>query len=654
MSTKEQENVDVSLFGEADPLVGKLIGAGRWKVTQFLGEGSLSSVYRSIDKQQNDKPAILKRVHPHLLESVRNLKRFEQKVRGLLVIESKYVGSYKDVFTTPEGQLYLVVDEMVFESLEDVLSKSGHIAIERAINIFKQVCLALEQGMKAGLQHRDLKPSNIIILNNERFTDDVKLVDFGIAKLLADESQSNKSTQYITQSREVFGSPLYLSPEQCTGKRLDLRTDIYSLGCVIYETVTGKPPFVGKNVLETAYKHMNEQPKPLELEEANPVFVKRLETLVFKCLEKEPVYRYQTIEDIKHDLDLLLVASDEEWQSTARAFRADGGKKRSVRGLPISSEILLFAVMSVIILGAASFLVTSGLGHKRQQYPALNNDTLWVVDRKSAKETEVEGFGARQDAAKDALDLVKDEQGINSEEYANALSNLVELYANSSHWEEAEEKTRQLIDVTEKVKGPWPLGQCYRILGYVCFMQGKDDDSLHASQKAVAAMDNDPLQQKGLIQPLRVMGDIYNRKNDLEKGISTYEKLFSIVDIIKESEPATYADTCSKLADLYRKQGKFADAERYYRLGLEWWKSHNSPDTPYAAKSYYGLGLVLLAEGKYDEAKQAFEEGIPIATSAIGKESALVGAMKKQHIDVLWRISPFEALKAQMTASGEE
>jgi len=636
------------LFGEADPLVGSVIN-GRWEVESYLGEGSLSGAYRARDLQGDRQFKVLKKIHPHLLQNIKNQKRFEQKCKALFTLKGNNIIPYKEMVISADGTTFLVMDEVRFESLEDLLSKSGHISIERAVNIFKQVCQALEQGEAAGLQHRDLKPSNIVIVDNAKFVDDVKVLDFGVAKLLADESEYNKSAQYITHTREVFGSPLYLSPEQCTGKRLDSRTDIYALGCVMYEAITGKPPFVGKNVLETAYKHMNEAPKPIELEEADSAFLARLQTVIFKCLEKEPDLRYQSAAELRHDLELMLACQEEEWQVSAQAFKKSTASARRRHGImPISSEFILFGVLTLILIGVPIFWVTNSFNPNDQKFPPFNNEQLWVVDRK-AKTTEVEGFGPRQEAAKDALELVREEQGESSEEYANALSSLVELYANSAHWKEAEERTKQLITVCQKVKkGPWPLSQSYRILGYVAFMQDEVDESVEACNKAVQLMENDPLQQRSMIQPLRVLGDIYTRQKELEKAVATYEKLFGIVDITKETDPPTYADTCSKLADVYRRQEKYADAERYYRLGVEWWRSHGKVESPYAARSLYGLGLVLVAEGKYDEARDVLKEAIPIIKSTVGEKSGLMGATKKQYINVLWRLNPLEALKAQM------
>ncbi|MCA9803000.1 MAG: serine/threonine protein kinase [Cyanobacteria bacterium HKST-UBA02] len=650
---KSLKGNDLSLFGEADPLVGKTL-EGRFDILDCLGEGSLSTAYEAVDKSSG-RAVILKKVHKHLIEGMRNLKKFEQKLKQLsTTLKGNNICNYNDAFIASDGTIFLVMDSLSFESLEDLLSKSGHISIERAVNLFKQVTMGLEQGESCGYQHRDLKPSNIVILNNEQFVDDVRLVDFGIARILAEESEHNKSAQYITHSQEVFGSPLYLSPEQCTGKRLDQRSDIYSLGCVMYEAITGKPPFVGKNVLETAYKHMNEPPREIELEDADQNLLSRFQTVVFKCLAKEPDERYQNVTDLKTDLNLMLVAQSDEWEAQARAFQISLPlRKRRLGIVPISSELVLFLLLTMILIGVPVFWVTTSFGSTETKYPPFNNEMLWVVQNKTEK-PDLEGYGPRREAAIDALELVREEQGPESEEYAKALGSLIELYYSSGHWKEAEDKIRELLKLPETIVGPFSPAQAYQALGYVCFMQDKFDDSEKACLEAVSRMETESLQQKSKIQPLRVLGDIYARRGDLEKGRATFDKLFTIVDATKETDPGAYADTASKLADMYRRMGKYQESERFYRLGIDWWRSHGKIESAYAAKSLYGLGLVLTAQNKYDESETIYKEALEMSKATLGARSGLTGAIRKRYVEALWRTKPWEALKMQLSEGNKE
>ncbi len=636
---------DLSLFGNADPLVGTTIG-DRWEVQEFLGEGSLSSVYKAKDLLRQNFVA-LKRIHPHLLSNVKNLKRFEQRLKQLATLSHPQIANFRDVYLTNDAQVFLIIDFLNFESLEDILSKTGHIGIERAIDIFRQCCMAIEHADGIGVVHRDIKPSNIIIMDTQTFTDEVKLVDFGIAKALAEEGDSDRSGQYMTRTREsVFGSPLYLSPEQCGGKKLDSRSDLYSLGCVMYETVTGKPPFVGKNVLETAYKHMNEAPKPITTDQTSSdlALVGRMEAIIFKCLAKDPEQRYQSASELRNDLDAVFTSSEQEWVTGSYALRkVTKARKTEKKSVPISFEMMIFGVLTVLLVGVVGFWSVSILAPEGQEYEPFNSENLWVIENKK-KGGQVEDFGNREEAAKVALAGVERERGPDCREYADALSSLVDLYFHAGHWNDAAVHCKHLIEVTQKVGGPFSLANCYRILGMCYFLQDDFKEAEEVNKKAVQLLELDPREQAAIVSPLKVLGDIYSRSKRLDDAATIYEKLYGIVDSRKESSPAEYSDGCSRLGDVYRRQGKLNEAERYYRLGIDWWKSHGKPDSVYAAKSMFGLGLVLARMNKFQEAEQCYKDALPMARSQCGERSGLVGAIRRQYMDVLWRTNWINAL----------
>ena len=153
-----------------------------------------------------------------------------------------------------------------------------------------QACDALAHAHKKGVIHRDLKSSNIMLVDDENATDIVKVLDFGIAKLMP---SSGKLPQNLTQTGEVFGSPIYMSPEQCLGQTLDERSDIYSMGTMFYETLTGLPPLVGNTIVDTMQMHVGTRPAPMESPGIS--YYPELEALIFKSLEKKPENRFQTM-----------------------------------------------------------------------------------------------------------------------------------------------------------------------------------------------------------------------------------------------------------------------------------------------------------------------------------------------------------------------
>ncbi len=182
-------------------------------------------------------------------------------------------------------------------ALSDVIGEGKRIPFERAVHIFIQIVDALEHAHGKGVIHRDLKPSNIILVRHDSDYDFVKIVDFGIAKLL---NQEGPESVKLTQTGEVFGSPLYMSPEQSRGEKLDARSDIYSMGCLMYEALAGVTPHEGTNSFEIMYKQLNDVPAPISNDKVK--VPQRLEKIVFKALAKEANERYQTMGALHRDL----------------------------------------------------------------------------------------------------------------------------------------------------------------------------------------------------------------------------------------------------------------------------------------------------------------------------------------------------------------
>jgi eukaryotic-like serine/threonine-protein kinase len=171
------------------------------------------------------------------------------------------------------------------------------LSFDRFVNIFGQAADALAHAHNNGVVHRDLKPSNILLCQREGHGDFVKIVDFGIAKIVDNEGVG---PQELTRAGDVIGSPLYMSPEQCTGMKLDGRSDIYSLGCVMYFAATGMPACMGANSVQTILKHLNEFPRrPRELRQDLPA---EIESLLFRCLQKDPAQRFQSMEELLTEL----------------------------------------------------------------------------------------------------------------------------------------------------------------------------------------------------------------------------------------------------------------------------------------------------------------------------------------------------------------
>src|SRR6187399_2021807 len=293
----------------ADPLIGQLIG-GRYRVTGVLGEGGMGVVY--VGEQQMGstvRKVAIKTLHAHLSKDPSVIARFHRECGTVAQLEHPNTIKFYDFGSTADGTLYIAMEFVAGKPLADVLSH-GPLSIERTIKIMRQVCGALDEAHLQGIIHRDLKPDNVILTDRAGETDFVKLLDFGIAART--ESADAQKEQKLTQQGMVLGTPPYMSPEQFTGKALDARSDIYSLGVMSYEMLVGKLPFEADTPWQWATQHMSVQPTPFEVSAPSRDLPMVMRQAILKALSKDR----------------------EQRQTSAREFFAElsGGGRMTVTG----------------------------------------------------------------------------------------------------------------------------------------------------------------------------------------------------------------------------------------------------------------------------------------------------------------------------------
>lgn len=273
----------------------------RFEVLEELGSGGMGRVFKVRDLTL-DKLLAIKVLKQDLASDATALKRFEKEAEAAAALSHPNLISIYSHGTTSEGESYLVMDYLEGPSLAEIIEKNEKLGTERLLDIFIQICDGLAHAHKAGVIHRDVKPTNIILTKSESGKDLVKIVDFGIARVM---DASVRETHDLTQTGEVFGSPQYMSPEQCLGLLLREQSDIYSLGCTLYETITGSPPFAGSNPIQLVVKHINDDAEGFSREHLDTRQKKQLETVTLKCLAKEMDDRYMSVEALKEDLEKI-------------------------------------------------------------------------------------------------------------------------------------------------------------------------------------------------------------------------------------------------------------------------------------------------------------------------------------------------------------
>ncbi|HRH01110.1 MAG TPA: protein kinase, partial [Polyangiaceae bacterium] len=270
-----------------DPLLGQMI-AGRYRIVKLLGEGGMGSVYLA---EQNlgatVRKVAVKTLHSHLSQDDAIRARFQREVGTVAALEHPNTIRVFDFGTSDAGQLFIVMELVQGQSLGDALLAAKRFSPERTKKILAQVCGALGEAHELGIVHRDLKPDNIILTSRAGQEDFVKLLDFGIAK----RESATTADQKLTQQGTVLGTPPYMSPEQFTGTSVDARSDIYALGVMAYEMLTGELPFTANTAWEWATQHMRVAPKPFEGEAVPRPMRKAIE----RALSKDPAARFSTV-----------------------------------------------------------------------------------------------------------------------------------------------------------------------------------------------------------------------------------------------------------------------------------------------------------------------------------------------------------------------
>ena len=298
---------------EGDPYIGQVV-ARKYRVEKLLGEGGMGRVYRA-NQLVLEKPVVLKLLHPALQKDQRTVARFQREAKAASRLSHPNSIDVLDFGQTDDGALFIAMEFVDGRDLHQILTDDWPLPEPRIIRIVTQVLSALADAHQAAVIHRDLKPENIMVMARRGGESDVvKVLDFGIAKIVDGGAEGAPS---LTRTGFVCGTPEYMSPEQARGAPLDARSDLYSVGVLLYQLVTRQLPFSSDSAMGYATKHLTEDPQPPN--SVRPGSCSReLEALVLWALRKEPADRPQTAEAFLDSLNLLPAAEAVHAPRTAR------------------------------------------------------------------------------------------------------------------------------------------------------------------------------------------------------------------------------------------------------------------------------------------------------------------------------------------------
>lgn len=311
----------------------------RFELLEQLGEGGIGTVYKAMDPLLQ-KVVAIKVLNAGQLSPDQQV-RFQNEARTLAELKHPAIPEIFNFSISEGGAPYLVMEFAEGKSLSSILEQETFLSVDTALDITRQACDALQNAHSAHILHRDIKPANIIISD----TGTVKIVDFGLAKF---ENDVN-ANQFQTKTGLLIGSPLYMSPERFRSAKIDARSDIYSLGCVLYEMLTGEPPYAGESSLDTANMHLDSAlPLLPERVECTQIIRENLQSILNRCLAKKPEERFKSMQDLEIALDNVTQSDSELVPGDESALQ----KKRSI----LSWTVVCVVLVALIFAGRALML----------------------------------------------------------------------------------------------------------------------------------------------------------------------------------------------------------------------------------------------------------------------------------------------------------
>jgi tetratricopeptide (TPR) repeat protein len=550
-------------------------------------------------------------------------------------------------------------------SLAEQIAGGANLELKRSVHIFKQVSLGLAHAHENGVVHRDLKPSNIMLVQLDNDPDFVKIVDFGIAKLL---TPTEGETDNLTRTGEVFGSPPYMSPEQCRALKVDARSDIYALGCVMYRTVSGKQPITGHDLIEYLYKHVNETPAAFNIVCPELNIPADLEAIIFKAMAKQPDDRYQSMGELREALDHVY-----------QGIPGDSLTRTDIPRLEIpvvennesSQEKIVTAPINAAPESPAKEAVSSSVGSSASAQPVANgilaNKKVLLIAVGAVALIGI-SFALNQNSG-----------GSKGEKEIEQLQLDAQTDYNKGAYALAKQKIRTAIKMAEKTNSPKNAGNRY-LLGMIQYAQGEYDDAqanLETAKSLYAANGNDPLRiaeceafigraetavgqyaeaEKDLKHSLELrtksggsnsyamadsftgLGYLYMRQGKIQDAIKVLKNALDLTEKERGADSQSTASALNDLGQAYQLASNFKAAEPLYKRALAIRKNKLDGNSPFVADSYNCLGALYASTGRLAEAKLYYEQALAIQQRTLLASDPRLAQTRQQYADVILKM----------------
>jgi serine/threonine-protein kinase len=608
-----------------------------YEVLSVIGSGGWSTVFRARQVALGQEVAI-KVLHRHLAADSQMLKRFELEAETVSRLSHPNIVGIIDYGTTP--QPYMVMEFIDGSSLADELKSQRVFSEQEVIDIGLQVSSALAAAHERGIIHRDIKPSNITIKKAATGSISAKVLDFGLSKLIEGEAGQGNA---ITRSGEALGSPPYMSPEQWSGADVDARSDIYSVGCMLYELITGRQAFSGASVAECMHKHLTEFPESIVAIKPNLPEGESVDRIVFQAIRKKQIDRYQSINDLIVDLKLARAAEPLKYASRRRYSLREW--------LQWKRKLLLRVLAGCLVLCLTGFWL---LYLNR----ATLLDAIWNFNYKGGQQAlaakDYKLAGARFSTALKVSQFV----GKKDKRFYWTLAGLAQALEPSQQWQELYGIKQQMTDLsegdehfkaslndarTQYFNGNFPLAlqlcnacidqakknssernpafaSALGLQGMILTQLGRNDSAESALKEGVSIRSewmgpNDPL---GL-EFQKNLGRVYAAMGRYSEARTVYERVLEAQKVMSGEGSLAVATTLSNLGGICHDAGDDAHSEQFSKQAVAIFEKIVGAERALSG-TLNNLGEVYLAQRKLADAEQAFKRALQISEEFYGPD----------------------------------
>ncbi len=649
---------DISLFGNVDSFVGITLNEN-YQITELLGESNNNLTYLAKNLNNKNIPdlIIVKKANPNFIKRIQTIKKMASLLSPLVNLKHPNIlESYEYIFDKNDNFYQILQYLRNAISLKEFKKNQTNLKKTDLIRIINQISDGLSFLHDHNIIHGDLKPSNILCQTDQNSETNIRICDALIAKLINDQDQD---ANHITLSKEQFINPQYSSPEIFQGKPANKSSDIYSLGCIIYELITGDPPFNSQNITSNYASHLNDLPQsfPLTLTQSSN-FIARIESLTFKALDKNPSNRYLNVTDVKNDLALAFVASEEVWQSKAIALKQNETTQSKLGRATLPSINLktekpkrVNVNWEKIILNTGVFAIICALGfygysiviNQDNLYKNLNTNLLFIPNLDSSKNATVNN-NDEIEKSKINLQEVADECTKNSLQYLNALNQLGVNYYKANKFVEASDTYLEIKKIATSLKNNEFIILAIKKLAWINYLNHDYQGDLNYCQEALNMIKANP-NSPYLWDAYMLLGNTYTISNEPKIALDYYAKLYQSMYPYRFRISNSFAIAGFQLADTYRKLNRYKEACQIFKYCISNWQFVvRNPNHPLIAHAYYSLGLTLMAQGNYAEAIEALTTCKKICQKLNLPKSSFKSAIDHSYLTCLWHTNILQAL----------